>query len=110
MKPLLQRIAEAIKNAPVERVIVEQELRLSQGIDDYPTTVKEVIEYRPSLANQAKAALSVILPELAPVRDALETAERLADDKGSDLQYEIIAKGVLAFRATLDEVMKECGK
>lgn len=39
------------------------------------------------------------------IRDALECAERLADDKGSDLQYEIIAKGVLALSSTEREAV-----
>lgn len=46
----------------------------------------------------------------ATVKDALEAAERLADDKGSDLQYEKIAKGVLALhslRPTMREIVDE---
>lgn len=34
--------------------------------------------------------------KLEVAREALQTAERLADDKGSDLQYEIIAKALAA--------------
>lgn len=36
--------------------------------------------------------------ELNQIKSALECAERLADDKGSDLQYQIICDGYFAFR------------
>jgi hypothetical protein len=76
--PLVELVARAISNAPVERVVVQKQMKAALHGDGSDMVVtKEVIEYRVTDESRAQAALAAC--EAEAMRKILTDILRVAD-------------------------------